>query len=75
MKNNYFLLLSLFFCIAMQAQIVDLQKLSKGRLYSSDEIKDENNNVRGYFLLFENDKIAKETFQLEYVVLDENLTK
>lgn len=75
MKNNYFLLLCFFFCTVMQAQIIDLQKLSKGRLYSSEEIKDENNNVRGYFLLFENDKIAKETFQLEYIVLDENLTK
>lgn len=75
MKNNYFLLLCLFFCTLMQAQIVDLQNLSKGKLYSSDEIKDENNNIKGYFLLFENDKIAKETFQLEYIVLDENLTK
>jgi len=75
MKNNFFLLFCFFSFSILQAQIVDLQKLSRGHLYSSDEIKDENNNLRGYFLLFETDKIAKETYQLEYVVLDENLTK
>lgn len=75
MKNNFLLLFCFFSFSILQAQIVDLQKLSKGRLYFSDVIKDENNNLRGYFLLFETDKIAKETYQLEYVVLDENLTK
>jgi hypothetical protein len=68
MKNNFLLLFCFFSFSILQAQIVDLQKLSKGRLYFSDVIKDENNNLRGYFLLFETDKIAKETYQLEYVV-------
>lgn len=57
------------------AQIAELNKLSSGKLYDSDIIKDEKNNIKGYFLLFESDKIKKETFNLEYVVLDENLTK
>lgn len=74
MKHKYLLLL-FFLCVTMHGQITNLSKLSKGRFYSSDVIKDENNNIRGYFLLFEADKVAKETVELEYVVLDENLTK
>lgn len=68
-----FFLMFLYF--NTNAQIADLQKFSKGKLYDAVEIKDENNNIKGYFLLFETDKIAKETYTLEYVVLDENLTK
>lgn len=75
MKNNYLLVFLLCVFSFSQAQVVDLEKLSKGKLYSSDEIKDENNNIKGYFLLFENDKVSKETYELEYIVLDENLTK
>ncbi len=64
------------FCISnMCAQMTDLAKLSRGKFYSSDVIKDKKNNIKGYFLLFETDKVAKETYELEYVVLDENLTK
>ncbi|GAA4760251.1 hypothetical protein GCM10023230_06340 [Flavobacterium hankyongi] len=57
------------------AQIIELNKLSTGRFYHSEEIKDNKNNIKGYFLLFESDKIQKEKFLLEYIVLDENLTK
>jgi len=73
MKHAFLFLL--LFAFAAQGQVTDLSKLSRGRFYSSDEIKDANNNIRGYFLLFESDKVAKETYELEYVVLDENLTK
>ena len=55
--------------------MVELSKLSSGKLYDSDVIKDGKNNIKGYLLLFESDKIKKETYILEYVVLDENLTK
>lgn len=65
----------LFISFVAKAQITDLNKLSKGKFYSSDAIKDSNNNIKGYFFLFETDKIAKETYELEYVVLDENLAK
>lgn len=70
--------LIIIFCILhsfANAQITSLNKLSSGRLYATKDIKDVNNNIKGYFLLFENDKVAKETYQLEYVILDENLTK
>lgn len=70
-----FLLLLLISSLGMKAQMIDLQKMSKGKFYSSDVIKDSNNNIKGYFFLFETDKISKETYELEYVVLDENLTK
>lgn len=68
-------LLFTFFILLSNAQITDLSKLSTGKFYDSDEIVDSNNNKRGYFFLFETDKIAKETVALEYVVLDENLKK
>ena len=56
-------------------QIAELQKLAKGTFYSSAEIKDDNNNIKGYFLLYRNDEVAKNVYELEFVVLDENLTK
>ena len=64
-----------FFTLIINAQITDLSKLSAGKFYDCDEILDSNNNKRGYFFLFETDKIAKETVTLEYVILDENLKK
>ncbi|MNK01365.1 hypothetical protein D3C87_191620 [compost metagenome] len=75
MKKNHLLLLLCLFCFTTYGQVTNLSKLSKGKFYSSDVIKDDNNNIRGYFILFESDKVAKETVELEYVVLDENLTK
>ena len=69
------ILLSILTFISVNAQITNLHKLSKGVFYDSDVIKDANNNIKGYFLLFETDKVAKETVELEYVILDENLTK
>ncbi len=44
---------------SMYGQIADLAKLSSGKFYSSDVIKDSDNNIKGYFLLFETDEIAK----------------
>ena len=70
-----FTLLFVLIVFMGNAQITDLSKLSTGKYYDSDEIVDANNNKRGYFYLFETDKIAKETVTLEYVVLDENLKK
>lgn len=69
------LLLFCLFYFTMQGQITNLNKLSQGKFYSSDVIRDNNNSIKGYFVLFESDKIAKETVELEYVVLDENLQK
>jgi hypothetical protein len=74
MKYKYFLLLCLF-CLSMKGQIANIEKLSKGKFYSSDIIKDEHNNIKGYFLLFQSDKVANQTFGIEYVVLDENFTR
>lgn len=74
MRYNYFLLLYVL-CFSMQAQISKLNEYSKGKFYSSDIIKDGDNNVKGYLLLYETDKIAKETYIVEYVLLDENLTR
>jgi len=39
MKNNYLLFFLLCVFSFSQAQVVDLEKLSRGKLYSSDELK------------------------------------
>jgi len=74
MRYIYLLLLFLF-CFSVKGQIAKLNEFSKGKLCSKSIIKDDKNNIKGYFLLFIADKIAKETYELEYVVLDENLVK
>ncbi|MFD2601964.1 DUF6770 family protein [Flavobacterium suzhouense] len=75
MRQIYLLVFSLFCLFSMNGQIAKLNEFSKGKLYSTSIIKDSRNNIKGYFLLFMSDKIAKETYELEYVVLDENLVK
>ncbi|MFD2601963.1 DUF6770 family protein [Flavobacterium suzhouense] len=74
MKHIYLLLLCLF-CLSMKGQIAKLNEFSKGNFYSSDVIRDEKNNIKGYFLLYKTDKVANQTFGIEYVVLDENFTR
>jgi hypothetical protein len=72
-----YLLMLLCFTVGLSvnAQISDLQKLAKGEFYSAAPIKDDSNNIKGYFLLYRNDEVAKNAFELEFVVLDENLNK
>ncbi len=67
----FFLVLSLF---RVQAQMQDLTKLAEGELKYSDIIHDNENNLWGYFLLYESDK-EKDSIQMEYIVLDKNLNK
>jgi hypothetical protein len=68
-------LLCMLLSAGLQAQVAKLESLSKGKFYSSAAIKDGSNSVKGYFLLYESDKVAKETYQLEYILLDENLDR
>jgi hypothetical protein len=73
--KNLLTVLFLFISLTNNAQLIELSKLSAGKFYDSSVIKDSKNNIKGYFLLYESEKIKKETYNLEYVVLDENLTK
>jgi hypothetical protein len=73
--KNLLTVLFLFISLTNNAQLIELSKLSTGKFYDSSVIKDNKSNIKGYFLLYESEKVKKETFNLEYVVLDENLTK
>jgi hypothetical protein len=73
MKNTL-LLTFLFFSTFLHAQIVDLQKLSSGKLISGQVLQNRQaEDVYGYFYVFEDDKIDKNHTQYSYVLLDKNL--
>jgi len=58
------------------SQTVELEKLSAGKLADASVLYDRNNDdVYGYFYIFEKDKISKTEILYEYVLLDRNLNK
>jgi len=58
------------------SQIVELKKLSTGKLADASVLYDRNNDdVYGYFYIFEKDKVSKTEYSYEYVLLDKNLNK
>lgn len=62
-------------CTWANAQVSQLEKLCAGTFYSASPVKDDGNNIKGYFLLYKNDEVAKNVFKLEFVLLDENLNR
>lgn len=71
-------ILSLIFvlvaAVTLNAQMQDLTKLAEGELKYSDIIYDNDNNLWGYFYLYQADR-EKDSVLMEYVVLDKNLNK
>ncbi len=60
----------------LQAQIQKMSELSKNKFLDSKIIYDDNGeDVWGYFLLTQADKVSKDVLQLEFIVLDKNLNK
>ena len=58
------------------SQIVELKKLSTGKLADASVLYDRNNDdIYGYFYIFEKDKISKTEKLYEYILLDKNLNK
>lgn len=58
----------------MYSQIQDLAKLAEGKIVYSSNLYDSNENLYGYFYLYERD--ANSQFKtMEYVFLDKNLNK
>nr|WP_317632215.1 DUF6770 family protein [uncultured Flavobacterium sp.] len=65
-----------FLSISMFAQTNALGKMSQGKFLDSAVIYDnEIDNVFGYALLYQKDKLENSVFELEYVILDNNLNK
>lgn len=67
----FILLVSMF----AYSQVTTLSKLSSGKFIDNDIIYDEKGDVFGYFLLYQNDRLSREIFDYEYVILDKNLNK
>lgn len=70
------LLLALFFCTSIFAQVTKLSALSSSKFLDSKIIYEEDNeNIYGYLLLFEKDKVNANETLFEFVLLDKNLNK
>lgn len=66
----------LFVTTGLYAQIQKMSELSKNKFLDSKIIYEDNGeDVWGYFLLTQADKISKDVLQLEYIILDKNLNK
>ncbi|MDR2123080.1 MAG: hypothetical protein LBP34_08130 [Flavobacteriaceae bacterium] len=61
--------------VFLNGQTRDLANIASGTLVSSNILYDSKEDVYGYFYLYDQDKIDKETSQMEYVFLDKNLNK
>src|SRR5690554_1029583 len=71
-----FTLLFIFVCSISFAQIQKLREFSSGNYVDSRIIYEENNqDVFGYFILYEFDRKSREIYDLEYVIMDKNLNK
>ncbi|WP_026977475.1 DUF6770 family protein [Flavobacterium tegetincola] len=75
-KQNYILLLLLIVFQSMNAQVQKLNELSKNKYLGMTVILNESReDVWGYAALYQIDKVAKETLELEIIILDKNLNK
>lgn len=74
--NKVFLVFLMFFSCLVFGQTAKLNTLSNQKFIDSKIVYEDNGeDVFGYFLLYENDRINKDVYQLEYVLLDKNLNK
>lgn len=71
-----FTLLFLFILSSSFGQIQKLREFSSGSFIDSRIIYEDNNDdVFGYFLLYEFDRKSREVYDMEYVIMDKNLNK
>lgn len=75
-KQNYFLLLLLVVFQNINAQVQKLNELSKNKYLGMTVILDESrDDVWGYGVLYQKDKVSKDVVELELIILDKNLNK
>jgi hypothetical protein len=68
------LLLSLLCSAFSFAQMQDIAKLADGKLVFNTTLFDSDNNLYGYFYIYERD-VEKTSKKMEFVLLDKNLNK
>lgn len=75
MKKIYTLLILLITTVSF-GQVQKLAELSQGSMIGSQIIYDDDeDDIYGYFLLFQIDQHTKDSYTLEYAILDKNLNK
>ena len=75
-KQGYLLLLLLIGFQNMEAQVQKLYQLSQNKYLGMKVILNENkDDVWGYSVLYQKDKVQKDVLDLELVILDNNLNK
>lgn len=75
MKKIFTFLITLVFASSF-GQVQKLREFSKGNIIDSRIIFEEKSeDVFGYFLLYEFDRQSREIYDMEYVILDNNLNK
>ena len=73
---KFLLPLILLFFTTSHGQVKDLAELSSGKFLDSRIVYNDNqDDVYGYILLYENDRKSKAVYELEYVLLDKNLNR
>lgn len=60
-------------CLQTHAQIQDLYKMTTGELYSSFYVFDEEDELWGYFFLYDQGEVEKSVHEMKYVILDNEL--
>ncbi len=68
------IVLGLLFTLFAKAQVSDLMKLAEGKLVYTSMIYDSDDNLYGYFYIYQMDAEENKK-KLEYVLLDKNLNK
>ncbi len=69
-------LIALLCCTGLFAQVTKLSSLTNSKFLGSATIFEDNNeDVYGYFILYEKNRESKIVLDLEYVLLDKNMNK
>lgn len=71
--KTIFLLILTTITIKNYSQIVDLAKISSGKIIFSTTLYDSKSHIYGYIYIYEKDQVDKEHKLLEYVLFDKNL--
>ena len=76
MKTKTLLLITFIILLSQQAftQVQDLASLAQGKMVLGTPLFDTEKKVYGYFYLYRQE-VNKESYNLEYVMLDKNLNK
>lgn len=76
MSRKIVVIIALLLSTGLVAQITKLSSLSSSKFLGSAVVLEDNNeDVYGYFILYEKNRPSKIELELEYVLLDKNMNK